>query len=361
MKATLVDLIRRNRRIAATELATLTDKHKSTISPHLQELLVSGVLREAGTGESGARGGKPRQFLELNPAYCCAIGIDASADRLKGGVYDFQGTQVRELEYRYTDRRVGSAVLSDLYDFIARMLALAESTSSRCLGVGLGFSGHIDSHAGRLYQSRSLGLRDYDLAGDLRSRFNVPIILQNDANAALLGEKWFHLDYSGLDARDIVYFFIDNYFTSVGFGLMIGERLYEGAQSLAGELSTYSVGQGVGPELIDAMRSCAPADLSFVGDGTAQGSLAAKRLFDIYANELAYVFELLNPGLLVIGGNFDPAYRFFLEPFVDYARKRLRSAFEPYIELDVRASHSPYPPVCAGATVPLFRAMIDSL
>ena len=104
VKAELVDLIRRNRRIAATDLAVMSGKHKSTLSPHIQELLALGVLRDAGTGESGAKGGKPRQFLELNPSYACAVGVDASAARLRGGVYDFQGLQVGYLEAAYTDR-----------------------------------------------------------------------------------------------------------------------------------------------------------------------------------------------------------------------------------------------------------------
>lgn len=365
MKAQLTELIRRNRRISATDLTDLIDKHKSTISPHLQEMLATGLIREAGTGESGSRGGKPRHYLELNPSYCCAVGIDVSADRIHGGVYDFQGTQVGNLEYRYTDRKVGPAVLADLYDFIAKMLRLTKETGSDCIGIGIGFSGHIDSRTGHIYQSRSLGLRDYDLAGDLKARFGLPIAVQNDANAALLGEKWMHLDFSDCDARDIAYFFIDNYFTSVGFGLMLNGQLFEGSQSFAGELSNFSVSQGIGPDLIEVMSSCSEADLSFVHDEKlavlSRHSEAARRVFDVYANELVYVSELLNPSLLVIGGNFDPQYRFYIEPFIAYTRKKLASAFEPYIKFDVRAACYPGAPVCAGATVPLFRSVVENL
>ena len=64
---------------------------------------------------------------------------------------------------------------------------------------------------------------------------------------------------------------------------------------------------------------------------------------------------------MVIGGNFDPSYGFFLELFAAYTRRRPASACEDYIRCDIRLSRSPYPPVCAGATVPLFEALIRTL
>jgi predicted NBD/HSP70 family sugar kinase len=368
VKALLADLIRRNRRITATELTQITGKHKSTVSPYLQNLLSSGIIREAGTSASGSRGGKPRQYLELNPDHSYAIGVDASSTRLNGGVYNFQGRQVASREERYSDQRDGEAFLRDLYRFIEDMVALSGTAEGKCLGVGVGFSGHIDSRSGRIFQSRAIGLRDYDLVADLRKRFGLPVCIQNDANAALLGEKWFSLDYDSKNPRNVLYLFIENYFMSLGFGILINGSLYEGAQSFAGELTNYSIDRKIGPEIIESLRACDAASLSFVaedkGGATPQAgtpSAAARWTFDAFSDELVYVFELLNPELLIIGGNFNSQYDFFLEPFVEYTREKLRSKFEPYIQIDLRASEIKYPPVCAGATVPLFQSLIESL
>lgn len=360
MKSELVELVRRNGKVAATDLAILSGRHKSTISPQVQALLASGVLREAGQGSPGAKGGKPRQYLELNPDYCYAIGIDASAAHLKGGIYDLRGRQILVGDEHYSNQHEGQAFLDDLYGFIAKMIAAAEGLPGSCLGVGIGFSGLIDSRAGRIFRSRSIGLRDYDLVSDIKRRFGLPACVQNDANAALLGEKWFHLDYAARGAKDILYFFIDNYFTSVGFGIMIRGSLYEGAQSFAGELTNYGMAMGVGPELVQAMDAFDASALACIDD---EHPLPPEvlRVFDIFASELIFVVELLNPELLVVGGNFEPGHDFFLGPFVAYTKKRFLSSFEPSIAIDIRESGIAYPPVCAGATVPLFQALIGSL
>lgn len=365
MRATLVNLIRKKGRISAAELTVLSGKHKSTISPYLQELIGTGVLREAGTSEPGSRGGKPRQLLELNPSYCHAIGIDASSERLKGVIYDFSGGILSELDSPYADSKDGNSFLKDLYVFIAKLIKVASLMEGSCLGIGIGFSGHIDSRKGLIYQSRSIGLKEYYLVEDLEKRFGLPMLVQNDANAALLAEKWYHLDIAGSDARNVLYFFIDNCFTSVGFGLMINGALYEGAQSLAGELNSYSDFQGVGPEMIRAIRACTPTDLH-LEEGSDKIELSpnaqiARRLLDVYADQLVYAFELLNPEMLILGGNFDDDSARFIEPFIAYVRKKMSATFEPYMKIELRLAHGPTFSVCAGATVPLFMSKIASL
>jgi Transcriptional regulator/sugar kinase len=366
VKALLADLIRRHRRITATDLTQLTGKHKSTVSPYLKSLLSAGVIREAGTGESGARGGKPRQYLELNPAYCYAIGVDASSSHLRGGVYNLQGRQIASLEEHYSDQRDGKAFLRDLYRFIGNMIALSKPLTGDCLGIGVGFSGHIDSQSGRIFQSRAIGLRDYDLRADLENRFKLPVRIQNDANAALLGEKWFHLDHASKTLRNVLYFFIDNYFSSLGFGILIGGSLYEGSQSFAGELTNYSLDMGIDADLLGTLKACSSSSLAFVEDEQQKprkGSpaAAAQRIFDALSSEIVYVFELLNPELVIVGGNLESNYAFLIDPFVSYTKKKLRASFEPYIKAEVRASEIAYPPVCAGATVPLFQSLMESL
>ena len=360
----LAELVRRARRISATELTELTEKHKSTISPRIQAMVGLGALREAGTGDSGGRGGKPRQYLELNPEYCHAIGIDASSDELKGGVYDLSGRQLLSHEVRYHDLRQGESFLADLYAFVAELRDRARGVPGLCLGLGLGFSGLIDSQRGRIIHSRSIGVRDYDLAADLGARFDLPVRITNDANAALLGEKWFVLDYEETPPSHLVYFFVDNFFTSVGFGLMIEGRLYEGARFQAGELTSYALDNGVSTDLIDLIRSCdasvLPEALGPASEVESPTARAVRRVFDVYADNLVYIGELLDPDQIVVGGNLE-SHAFLLAPFLAYAGAKLRASYSGQSGRVLRASGIPYPPVCAGATVPLFQDLILNL
>jgi predicted NBD/HSP70 family sugar kinase len=361
----LAELIRRARKISATELTALAEKHKSTISPRLQAMLASGALRDAGMGDSGSRGGKPRQYLELNPDYCHAIGLDASSDELKGGVFDLSGRQILSHRVRYSDPRQGDAFLSDLYEFAAELRKRATGVSGRCLGLGLGVSGLIDSQRGRIINSRAIGLRDYDLAGDLGRRLGLSVRVINDANAALLGEKWFVLDYEDGPAANLAYFFVDNFFTSVGFGLMIGGQLYEGSRFQAGELTSYALDHGVNSDLIGLISSCGPEVLAeTLGQDAERRSPAARALrtvYDAFAAKLAYTSELLDPDQIIVGGNLDTAHAFLLPPFIKLAGERLRGSWAGPDAPVPRASGISYPPVCAGATVPLFQDAIAAL
>lgn len=364
MRTELVDLIRRYRRISAAELVQLTRKHKSTLSQYLQGLIASSVIREAGVGESGSRGGKPRQYLELNPDHCYAIGVDAGAARLKGGIYDFQGRQLLVQDSQYSGSVGEGCFLPDLYRFIGELIETGRQRArGSCLGVGVGFSGYIDGTRGMVHGSRAIGLFDYKLAEDLRRRFELPVQLQNDANAALLGEKWFVLDYQTPPPQNVVYLFIDNLFTSVGVGILINGTLYEGAQHFAGELNSITTDMGIHPDMSQGMSVCDRGSLSFAygKELVEAGNEVSRRVFKVFSSVLVYVSELLNPDLLIVGGNFDEGHAFIMDPFVAYARRRLSASVSPYLRVELRPSGIVYPPVCAGAVVPLFQDFLARL
>ena len=60
-----------------------------------------------------------------------------------------------------------------------------------CWGIGVGVPGLIDSETGRLVESPNLpGWSDYDVKGEIERRLGTTVILENDANAAAVGEQW---------------------------------------------------------------------------------------------------------------------------------------------------------------------------
>lgn len=112
----------------------------------------------------------------MNKKY--AIGIDLGGTNLRCALISREGEIVRKLS-EPTSEDVQSAVFRLIGDL----------SSDSVTGVGLGVAGLIDRRQGRVLVSPNLpGIQDMDLVGGIRQRFNLPVIIENDANAAAFGE-----------------------------------------------------------------------------------------------------------------------------------------------------------------------------
>lgn len=97
--------------------------------------------------------------------------------------------------------------------------------------IGVAAPGPVDLAAGVLRNPPNLpGWRDVPLVAELTSAFDVPVRIENDANAAALAEHRFG---AGRGTNDLVYLTMS---TGVGGGVISGGRLLHGARGFAGEL-----------------------------------------------------------------------------------------------------------------------------
>jgi len=93
----------------------------------------------------------------------------------------------------------------------------------RPLAVGVGFGGPVDWRSGRIARSHQVeGWSDFDLGGWLRATARVPVVVENDSNAAALAEA---THGAGLGNGPVFYF---NLGSGVGGGLVVDGRIYHG-------------------------------------------------------------------------------------------------------------------------------------
>ncbi|MBW1679790.1 MAG: ROK family protein [Deltaproteobacteria bacterium] len=105
-------------------------------------------------------------------------------------------------------------------------------------GVGLGIAGAIDIDKGIITQSPNFpGWDGYPIKDEIRTGFlkHVPIILENDANAAAMGERW---RGAGMGINDLICLTLG---TGIGGGIIIKGELVHGADGMAGELGHITV------------------------------------------------------------------------------------------------------------------------
>jgi glucokinase len=122
----------------------------------------------------------------------------------------------------------------------AAVLELAEQAKQKVVGVGVGCPGLINDKTGVVVTSANLPhFRHLPLAELLRQELGVPVALQNDANAAALGEYEFGASARG--CRNMVLLTLG---TGVGGGVICDGRLLTGADNLAAELGHVKVDYG---------------------------------------------------------------------------------------------------------------------
>jgi len=150
------------------------------------------------------------------------------------------------------------------------MLALAEEVlgGKRPAAVGVSFGGPV--REGVVLLSHHVpDWEDFPLAEWLRERFGVPVAVENDANAAALGEWRYG---AGRGTRHFLYVTVS---TGIGGGIVIGGELYRGADGLAGEIGHIVVDPD-GPRCTCGRRGCLEA--------LAAGPAIARRARELLAS-----------------------------------------------------------------------------
>ena len=115
-------------------------------------------------------------------------------------------------------------------DGIVACIADLEHGSGKVEGIGVGVASMVDFAAGHVVESVNLPLVDVPLRDLLQRRFGVPVVIDNDATAAAIGE---HAFGAGAGAREMIMLTLG---TGVGGGIICGGRPYRGFSGAAAEL-----------------------------------------------------------------------------------------------------------------------------
>ena len=113
---------------------------------------------------------------------------------------------------------------------VKEILARNSLKQSDLPAIGVGCAGHIRKSDGVIITTSNLeGFDNYPLRAELQSHFEIPVILDNDANAQAFGEYKFG---AGKGYDDMIFVTIS---TGIGAGIIINGRLYRGMTGTAGE------------------------------------------------------------------------------------------------------------------------------
>jgi len=206
------------------DLARVTHLTGATVGALVAHLLDEGLVVERGRRSAGT--GKPATLLEVVPDARHAVCLDLSDhDRFAGGLVNLTG-QISERRSLEREGRTGAAAGSLVAELATALLA---GTDKPVLGVGVGSPG-IVFPGGVVQEASNLGWHHAPLGTELGEALGgIPVLVVNDANAAVLGEFRF-------GARRGQSLLLIKVGLGVGAGLVLDGRLVEGEESAAGEI-----------------------------------------------------------------------------------------------------------------------------
>jgi len=260
------------------------------------------------------------------------VGIDLGGTKISTALVDVTGRIVSQ-DYRETRAAEGpAAVIERMVEAAVRVMAGVGSTQVRAVGVGA--PGPIDIRTGLVVAPPNLsGWTNVPLGQQIADALKIATFLENDANAAALGEFRFG---AGRGTRHMVYVTVS---TGIGGGFILDGKLYSGATGGAAEVGHMTI-LPRGPRCGCGRRGCLealasgtaiaregrelvvwgiptriaelaggdPARVSakLVAQAAAEGDTEAQEIIDeamMYLGlGMANLVNLLNPEVLVIGG-----------------------------------------------------------
>jgi len=224
----VLDLIRAAGPMARPAIAAATGLTLQTVSNIARRLLGAGVVVQ----EPEPGSGRPRRALRVNPDAGFALGIELVRTHLAVGVVDLAGCIRGRAETVFAIDEPPADVLARLVGLVAEAVAQAGISADRLLGAGIGAPGPLDLRAGALLDVLNppswSGFRMRDAVAEALA---LPVIMDNDATAAALGERWAGI---ASDTDCFVYVYLG---TGLGSGLVLNGQAYRGLRGNAGELS----------------------------------------------------------------------------------------------------------------------------
>lgn len=284
------------------------------------------------------------------------IGIDLGGTTLKGALVTSAGEMIHEIRID-TEQQSPEALFNQVVE-AALTLRNDERAAGRVAAIGMGIPGLVNRKTNRVEVMPNLpALTDIDIPAELSRATALPVVLDNDANAAAYAE----LQAGAARGRRNVFFVTLG--TGIGAGLIIDGHIYRGAAGFAGEFGHMTIDpEGIecgcgnigcletiasGPNIVRRTRErlyrdrtsslsrlAVPRDREFSAEDIARAAQQGDEMAQVMMERtgmflgiaIAAVINLLNVDMVVMGGGVMEAGDLILKPTIKETRRR---AFPP--------------------------------
>lgn len=348
-----LDIILRKGPISRTDISKETEYNIVTVSNYINNFIQKGIVVERGCDISS--GGRKPTLLELDTRGGYVIGMDIGPVNIIGIMIDL-GNKVIVREK--TERPQGhmEEVIKAAEKLLNGVIETSTVQKNKIHGIGFGVSGIVDEDTGTIHDTDPRRGRTSGSINSFRSsieaRFGIPVFVGNDATCAAFGEKRLSIDRN---VENMLYVYSD-----VGCGIIIKNDIYCGSGGSAGEMqlclkdgngremgfspselsylrpmgidlgivanARKVIDEGVGTKILELANGKADnIRLDHVIKAAENGDRPAIDLIESaginLGTRIAYLINLFNPEIVVIGGGIEKAGELLLGPVRNTIRK----------------------------------------
>lgn len=259
------------------------------------------------------------------------IGVDIGGTKIRGGAVLETG---EILGMAVTLPTLGSSPKKEVFgritSVIDQVLKYNDLSTDKLAGIGLGVTGPLDNRNGVILECPQLPtLHFFPLRCEIENRYQVPVSMDNDANAMIFGES---LWGAGKDASSVLGFTLG---TGLGCALVIGGKILSGMNSMAGEIwpapyqgatiEDFVSGKGISKAYFQASGKKASAEeVAVLADKRYADALNTWTLFgEALATAISWGVNFFDPERVVIGGSIAKAWDYFYSPMHSYYVKHV--------------------------------------
>lgn len=289
------------------------------------------------------------------------VGVDLGGTTIKLAFINHNGEIIHKWEIPTDTSNKGANIIKDIANSIELKLLELNQNKDNLIGIGMGAPGPVDGKTGIIYEAVNLGWENYPLQESLSAATGLPVIVDNDANMAALGEMW---QGAGAGSNNLICVTLG---TGVGGGIIANGSIVQGVSGAAGEighltavvengyacncgktgcLETVTSATGIVRVAMENMKEHRSSMLASIlereGAITAKDVVTAAEAGDSYAVAvldkvsfylgltLANLANALNPEKIVIGGGVSKAGDILLHNvekyFKQYTFSRVRKS-----------------------------------
>jgi N-acetylglucosamine repressor len=345
----ILDTIRKKGPIARAEISRLIGLNIVTVTSYIDQYIKKGVIKEVGIDVSS--GGRKPTLVDLNPSAIYLIGVGLNVVDMIAVLCNLKGEIIFSVK-KERPLKAGEALVSAMTDLVEELIEKSKVDTSKVHGIGIGMPGIFNRDTSTVRWP--VGLLEGDLSisvsihGIFEDKFGIPTIVDNDANAAVFGEEWYG---KGLGVQHAIYLYSGN-----GCGFMINGQIYRGASGCAGEWlfeleedpqgmvkQSYKTGnwtmdlgitvraqslqkENAGSKIYELVKDDVKKItlLTVVKAAELGDAFAIKLLKDAGARlgrKAAFLANLFNPEIMIVGGGIEIAGTLFLDSLRDTVRQ----------------------------------------
>ncbi len=158
------------------------------------------------------------------------VGVDVGGTSIKMAFINLMGDIIYSWEIDTDKRKSGRYIPIDIARSIDKKLNELNQTKSKLIGIGIGAPGPVNEQDGSIEIAINLGWENFPLQNILERETSLPVVVDNDANIAAIGEMW---KGAGKGAKNLICVTLG---TGVGGGIIVNGEIVRGANGAGGEI-----------------------------------------------------------------------------------------------------------------------------